>query len=180
MKKILLSLMLVFLLITPVSAATKPLTNSQLKAQVSTLQKQIATLNSQLDVTLERNRQYESYFQPMVDLVSSTKATNIELRSLVQQYFEATQKAVTIINQYKSMCSAAASSYSTPAPTIISTPVPTVTPIIKCFNGSVVECFDYSQFSPELISQLNLITQKPISMQSIVNEQLRAIHNAGF
>lgn len=181
MKKIFFSLILSLLFVYPVSAATtKPLTTTQLKAQIVDLQKQVAVLNDNLSNVRAQNAQYISYFQPMVDLVSSTKATNIQLQSLVQQYSEAAQKAVNLMNQYKSMCSAAANSYSAPTPVVTSAPIPTVAPVIKCFYGYTVECFDYSQFPTNLIEQLNTIAQKPISMQSIVGSQLQAIHNAGF
>ncbi len=186
MKKFLIGLTVMgaALICSPTYAAVKPLTSTQLKAQIAVYQKQIIALNDEINNLQSKVSLYESDLQPMVDLVSSTKAVNLQLNYQAQQSLNSAQQAINLANYYKGMCSNI--SFSNPStapaqnPVINSTPVPVVTPIIKCFTGTIVECFDYSKFSPDLIAQLNAIAQKPVTMQSIIGDQLRAIHNAGF
>lgn len=188
MKKLVFGLLLLTgLLASPVLAATKFVLPVQPSSQLVSLQKQVknlqwqlsqksaplvcdtSSLNNQVNTLQAKVTEYESYLQPMVTKDLALRTENEQLKSQVQQALNSTQQAITLSDNYKQMYLKAVGTQSAPV-------APAKIPVMKCFYGTTSECFDLSTFPADLINQLNLIAQKPITMQSIAGDQLRAIH----
>ena len=113
-----------------------------------------------------------------IDYITQLKAENAtcdatldKLNITAQGLVDAANRAIKLSDDWKQMYYDAIKASAPVATT------PVQMPVIKCFYGTTMECFDLNTFPADFISTLNGIAQKPITMQSIVGSQLRAIHD---